>query len=54
MTPEFARVPVDVTLALPSKLRFQAKSPVIAIFLAVCSLVAVSALPIMAPTKLLA
>jgi hypothetical protein len=33
VTPEFARVPVEVTLALPSKLTFQAKSPLIAMFL---------------------
>ena len=46
VTPEFARVPVEVTLTLPSKLTFHDKSPVISIFLAVANLVAVSALPI--------
>ena len=54
MTPEFAKVPTPVTLVLPSKLTFQARSPVIAMFLAVCNLVAVSALPIIAPEKVLA
>ena len=49
----FANVPVAVTLALPSKLTFQDKSPVIAMFLAFANLVAVSAFPINCPLKVL-
>ena len=48
------KIPAAVTFVLPSKLTFQARSPVIAIFLEFSNLVAVSALPVTAPSNSLA
>ena len=47
----FAKIPAAVTLVDPSKVTFQARSPVTAIFLGVANLVAVSTLPINVPVK---